>query len=48
MSLSYSITLSSFLNVEDIYVTLEKLSEVGFNQLEMFGEPDEIDLKYKI
>jgi D-psicose/D-tagatose/L-ribulose 3-epimerase len=46
MSPSYSITLSSFLNIEDIYVTLEKLSEVGFDQLEMFGEPDEIDLKY--
>jgi sugar phosphate isomerase/epimerase len=46
MSLSYSITLSSFLNIEDINITLEKLSDVGFNQLEMFGEPDDIDLKY--
>jgi hypothetical protein len=42
MSLSYSITLSSFLNIEDINITLEKLSDVGFTQLEMFGEPDEI------
>ncbi len=46
MTFSYSITLSSFSNIEDIYITLEKLSAVGFNQLEMFGEPDEIDLKY--
>ena len=43
MPLTYSITLSSFLSIEDIYVTLEKLADVGFNQLEMFGEPDEID-----
>jgi D-psicose/D-tagatose/L-ribulose 3-epimerase len=45
MHLTYSITLSSFLSIEDIYVTLEKLADVGFDQLEMFGEPDEIDLK---
>ncbi len=43
MSLSYSITLSSFLNLENINITLENLSDVGFNQIEMFGEPDEID-----
>jgi len=46
MPFSYSITLSSFLNIENIHNTLEKLSFVGFNQLEMYGEPDEIDLKY--
>ncbi len=46
MSLSYSITLSSFLNLEDINITLENLSDVGFNQIEMFGEPDEIDIIY--
>jgi sugar phosphate isomerase/epimerase len=46
LTFSYSITLSSFLNIENILLTLEKLSAVGFNQLEMYGEPDEIDLKY--
>ncbi len=46
MHLTYSITLSSFSSIEDIYVTLEKLADIGFNQLEMFGEPDEIDLKF--
>ncbi len=46
MAFTYSITLSSFFNIEDIYNTLEKLSAIGFNQLEMYGEPDEINLKY--
>ncbi len=46
MPFSYSITLSSFLNIENINNTLEKLSSAGFNHLEMYGEPDEInDLK---
>lgn len=45
MAFSYSITLSSFLNIEEICKTLEKLSALGFNQLEMFGEPDEANLK---
>ena len=43
MHLTYSITLSSFSSIEDIYVTLEKLADIGFNQLEMFGEPDKMD-----
>ena len=46
MTFSYSITLSSFFNIENILLTLEKLSAVGFDQLEMYGEPDEMDLKY--
>ena len=46
MAFSYSITLSSFLDVESICITLEKLSALGFNKLEMFGEPDDVDLKY--
>ena len=46
MAFSYSITLSSFLNIEETYKTLEKLSAIGFNQLEMFGEPDEANLKH--
>jgi D-psicose/D-tagatose/L-ribulose 3-epimerase len=46
LTYSYSITLSSFFNIENILLTLEKLSAVGFDQLEMYGEPDEMDLKY--
>jgi D-psicose/D-tagatose/L-ribulose 3-epimerase len=46
VAFSYSITLSSFLDVERICITLEKLSALGFNKLEMFGEPDDVDLKY--
>ncbi len=46
MAFSYSITLSSFLNIEDTHKTLEKLSSIGFSHLEMFGEPDEPNLKH--
>jgi D-psicose/D-tagatose/L-ribulose 3-epimerase len=46
MTFSYSITLSSFLKIENINTTLEKLSTLGFELLEMYGEPDEVDLKY--
>jgi D-psicose/D-tagatose/L-ribulose 3-epimerase len=46
MTFSYSITLSSFFKLENTTATLENLSSLGFKQLEMFGEPDEIDLKY--
>ena len=46
MTFSYSITLSSFLKLENIATTLEKLNTLGFKHLEMFGEPDEINLKH--
>lgn len=46
MNLSYSITLSSFLNLEKISETLKKISVIGFEKVEMFGEPDLIDSKY--
>ena len=45
MAFSYSITLSSFRNIEETYKTLEKLSAIGFNQLEMFGEPEDTNLR---
>ena len=45
MTFSYSITLSSFFNLENIEITLEKLSSIGFTQLEMFGEPDGINYR---
>ncbi len=46
MNPSYSITLSSFLNLEKISDTLKKISVIGFEKVEMFGEPDLIDSKY--
>lgn len=44
MSWKYSITLSSFRNLEPIQTTLENLSNVGFNSLEVYGEPDSLDV----
>jgi D-psicose/D-tagatose/L-ribulose 3-epimerase len=45
MSWEYSITLSSFKNLEPIQVTLEKLKNQGFSTVEVYGEPDFIDVK---
>ena len=45
MSWEYSITLSSFKNLESIQVTLEKLKNQGFSTVEVYGEPDFIDVK---
>jgi D-psicose/D-tagatose/L-ribulose 3-epimerase len=45
MSWEYSITLSSFRNLEPIQVTLDKLKNYGFNAVEVYGEPDFIDVK---
>ncbi|HYF99333.1 MAG TPA: sugar phosphate isomerase/epimerase [Candidatus Saccharimonadales bacterium] len=47
MTFYYSITLSSFLRLrEDFETTLKNLNQIGFSNLEMFGEPDDIDLIY--
>ena len=45
MSWEYSVTLSSFKNLEPIQVTLEKLKNQGFSTVEVYGEPDFIDVK---
>ncbi len=42
----YSITLSSFISLEDVATTMEKLYNIGFREIEMFGEPDRIDINY--
>lgn len=44
----YSITLSSFRNIEPIERTLEKLANQGYDAVEMFGEPTKLDLKKMI
>jgi len=42
----YSITLSSFRNIgEPLEKTLETLGHQGYDAIEMFGEPDTVDLK---
>ena len=44
MAFSYSITLSSFLNVQKNEIeTLENLSQLGLTEVELYGEPDEIN-----
>jgi sugar phosphate isomerase/epimerase len=44
MAFSYSITLSSFLRLkEDFESTLHNLSQLGLENTEMFGEPDDIN-----
>ena len=45
MSWEYSITLSSFKNLEPMRVTLENLKNQGFSTVEVYGEPDFIDAK---
>ena len=45
MPWKYSITLASFKNLEPIQETLEKLKNQGFDIVEVYGEPDLIDVK---
>ena len=45
MGFKYSITLSSFRNIEPIEHTLVRLRKQGYDAVEMFGEPDEINLR---
>ena len=47
MSLKYSITLSSFRNiVEPVEQTLDRLLIQGYDAVEMFGEPDRVQLEH--
>jgi sugar phosphate isomerase/epimerase len=47
MTFSYSITLSSFLNIQkNDTETLENLSQLGLTEVELYGEPDDIDFSY--
>src|SRR5919108_4349980 len=45
MDFKYSITLSSFRNIESIEKTLERLVYEGYDAVEMYGEPDKLDIK---
>jgi sugar phosphate isomerase/epimerase len=45
MTLSYSITLSSFTHIEaNLSKILDKLTNCGFSAIEIIGEPDKLDL----
>lgn len=47
MTFSYSITLSSFLNIQKNDIeTLENLSRLGLTEVELYGEPNDIDFNY--
>ena len=43
--MKYSITLASFRKIEPIEGTLATLAKQGFDAIEMFGEPSEVDTK---
>jgi len=43
MSWQYSITLSSFRDIEPLNLTFKKLSSIHFEAVELYGEPDFID-----
>jgi sugar phosphate isomerase/epimerase len=43
--MKYAITLASFRNIEPIEDTLATLARQGYDAIEMFGEPGEIDAK---
>ncbi|HEV8387992.1 MAG TPA: sugar phosphate isomerase/epimerase family protein [Nitrososphaera sp.] len=42
--MKYAITLSSFRHLESLDETLSRLSTLGFDSVEMYGEPTEIDI----
>ena len=43
--MKYAITLASFRDIESIEKTLDRISGLGFDAVEMYGEPDKIDVK---
>ena len=45
MVFKYSITLSSFRKIESIEQTLARLKEQGYDAVEMFGEPEQTNLR---
>ncbi len=43
--MNYAITLASFRKIEPIEETLATLAKQGYEAIEMFGEPSEVDAK---
>jgi len=44
MNQKYSITLSSFKDIEPLEVTLERMTMLRFDAVDMYGEPDSVDV----
>lgn len=44
-SFKYAITLASFRNIESTEQTLSRISKVGFDAVEMYGEPEKVSVK---
>jgi len=44
MNQKYSITLSSFKDIEPLEVTLERMTTLRFDAVDMYGEPDSVDV----
>ena len=44
MNWKYSITLSSFKDIEPLKTTLERMTKLSFDAVEMYGEPDTVDV----
>lgn len=44
MGFKYAITLSAFKDMESIEQTLETLSGLGYDAVEMYGEPEKVDV----
>ncbi len=45
MGWKYSITLSSFRDIEPLKTTLDRMTLFGFEAVEMYGEPDSVDVR---
>ncbi|HJU34509.1 MAG TPA: hypothetical protein VJ695_05250, partial [Nitrososphaera sp.] len=43
--MKYAITLASFRKIESVDDTLATLAKQGYDAMEMFGEPSEVDIK---
>jgi D-psicose/D-tagatose/L-ribulose 3-epimerase len=43
--MKYAVTLASFRDIEGIEDTLERISGLSFDAVEMYGEPDKVDAK---
>jgi sugar phosphate isomerase/epimerase len=43
--MKYAVTLASFRDIEPVEQTLQKIAGLGFDALEMYGEPEKTDIK---
>lgn len=43
--MKYAITLASFRDIEPVEQTLQKIAGLGFDAIEMYGEPEKTDIK---